>query len=182
MTVLERKPRPIDKEHGQSRAPEDFGELARLHRNLVFSIASRIVRNPHVAEDVTQEAMIRAFKAWPQFRGDCDPRAWLARVATNVAINHVMRTREFPDSIFDRADESDVAGQVERTAMCKALRGAIDHLPPMLRRPLVMFEYDGIGCEEIAKRLGISPGAVRVRLLRGRRHLKHEMSSWRSEV
>ena len=95
------------------------------------------------------------------------------------AINHLTRSREFPDAIFDRADDSDVAGQIERKAMCKALRGAIDQLPPMLRHPLVMFEYDGIGCQEIGRRLGISEGAVRVRLLRRRRHLTEDMSSWR---
>ena len=179
MPTRERGPLATQERPGQSRSPEDFAEVARLHRNLVFAIASRIVRNPQIAEDVTQEAMIRAFNAWPQFRGECEPRAWLARVATNVAINHVSRNREYPDAIFDRADESDVAGQFERKAMCKALRGAIDQLPPMLRRPLVMFEYDGMGCQEIGRRLGISEGAVRVRLLRGRRHLTKEMSSWR---
>ena len=84
MATRERRPVPIERDREQSRSPEDFAEVARLHRNLVFSIASRIVRNRQMAEDVTQEAMIRAFNAWPQFRGECDPRAWLARVATNV--------------------------------------------------------------------------------------------------
>lgn len=166
------------KGQGQPRAPDDFGELARLHRNLVFSVALRIVRNRHVAEDVTQEALYRAFKAWPHFRGECEPRAWLAKVATNVAVNHVGRNREFPDAISDRADESDLAGQVERMAMSQALQGAIENLPPTLRRPLLMFEYEGIGCGEIANRLGILPGAVRVRLLRARRQLTQEMLEW----
>ena len=174
----ERGPFPIDKRLGQSHTPEDFVEMAKLHWNLVFSVVLRIVRNHQVAEDVTQEAMFRAFKAWPHFRGECDPRAWLARIATNVAINQVMRNREFPDPIPDRADESDLPRQVEQVAMSEALLVAIDQLPPILRRPLVMFEYEGIGCAEIAKRLGISSGAVRVRLLRARRQLGHEMLSW----
>lgn len=178
MAAREREPLPIDNGQGQARAPEDFVELAKLHRNLVFSVALRIVRNRHIAEDVTQEALFRAFRGWPQFRGECEPRAWLASVATNVAINHVMRNREFPDPIPDRADESDLSRLVEQMAMSKALRVAIDQLPPLLRRPLVMFEYEGIGCGEIAKRLGISPGAVRVRLLRARRQLTEEMLSW----
>jgi len=178
MATREREPLPIDKQHAQSRTPDDFVKLAKLHRNLVFSVALRIVRNRHVAEDVTQETMFRAFKAWPQFRGESDPRTWLARVATNVAINQVMRNREFPDLIPDRADESDLHREVEQMAMSKALRAAIDQLPPLLRRPLVMFEYEGIGCGEIAKRLGISPGSVRVRLLRARRQLTEEMLSW----
>ena len=172
MATLERGQVPIQQS-------DDFAEVARLHRNLVFAIAARIVRNQQAAEDVTQETLIRAFNAWPLFRGDCDPRSWLARVATNVAINHVTRSRESPGAIVDRAGESDVAGQIEHKAMCKALRGAIDQLPPSLRHPLVMFEYDGMGCQEIGKRLGISEGAVRVRLLRGRRHLTVDMSSWR---
>jgi len=178
MATREREPLPIDEHHAQSRVPGDFVELARLHRNLVYSVALRIVRNRHVAEDVTQEALFRAFRAWPHFRGECDPRAWLARIATNVAINQVMRNREFPDPIPDRADESDLPRQVEQVAMSEALLVAIDQLPPILRRPLVMFEYEGIGCAEIAKRLGISSGAVRVRLLRARRQLGHEMLSW----
>lgn len=178
MAAREREPLPIDHGQGQSRAPEGFVELAKLHRNLVFSVALHIVRNRQVAEDVTQETLFRAFKAWPQFRGECEPRAWLARLATNVAINQVMRNREFPNPITDRADESDLARQVEQMAMSQALRVAIDQLPPQLRRPLVMFEYEGIGCGEIAKRLGISPGAVRVRLLRARRQLTEEMLSW----
>jgi len=178
LATRQREPRPIDKHHAQLRAPEDFVELAKLHRNLVFSVALGIVRNRHAAEDVTQETLFRAFKAWPQFRGECEPRAWLARVATNVAINQLMRNREFPDPIPDRADEFDLTHHVEQRAMSEALRVAIAQLPPILRRPLVLFEYEGVGCGEIANRLGISSGAVRVRLLRARRQLSHEMLSW----
>ena len=178
MAGCEREQLSTHKNYGNSRTPEGFGELATLHRSLMFSVAFRIVRNPQVAEDVTQEAMLKGFKAWPQFRGDCDPRAWLVRVVTNVAINHVVRNREFPDSISDRADESDLAGQVERRAMRDALRGEIDQLPLGLRQPLMMFEYDGVACEEIGTRLGITPGAVRGRLMRGRRHLTRQMLTW----
>jgi RNA polymerase sigma-70 factor, ECF subfamily len=173
------KPLPIERSQRQSRTPQDFGELAKLHRNLIFSVALGIVRNRQVAEDVTQETFTRAFKAWPQFRGECEPRAWLARVATNVAISQVERNREFPDLIADRADESDLAGQVEQLAMNEALQGAIDRLPPLLRPALLMFEYEKMGYKEVARRLGISPDAVRVRLLRARRHLTEQMTAWR---
>ena len=166
------------KNEGKAPAPEDFGELAKLHRKLVFAVAFRIVRNRQVAEDVTQEAMYRGFKAWPQFRGECEPRTWLLTIATNVAVSQVGRNREFPDSIADRADETDLAGRVEKMAMSTALRGAIQQLPPNLRRPLVMFEYEGMNCGAIAKSLGILPGAVRVRLLRARRQLTHDMLDW----
>jgi RNA polymerase sigma-70 factor (ECF subfamily) len=100
------------------------------------------------------------------------------RVATNVAINQVMRNREFPNPIPDKADESDLPRLVEQMAMSEALRVAIDQLPPTLGRPLVMSEFEGIESAEIAKRLGISPGAVRVRLLRARRQLAEEMMAW----
>jgi RNA polymerase sigma-70 factor (ECF subfamily) len=121
---------------------EAFGELVRRHQDFVYGAALRVVRNPVLAQDVAQDAFIRAYRALPEFRGQAAVRSWLYRIATNLAINAVQRRREYPADVFP---ERAAAGGPERDAvrgdMADHLRAAIEELPDDLKQPLVMREY-----------------------------------------
>ena len=81
---------------------EAFGELIRRHQDFVYGAALRVVRNPVLAQDVAQDAFVRAYKALPDFRGQAAVRSWLYRIATNLALNAVQRRKEYPADAFPR--------------------------------------------------------------------------------
>lgn len=159
---------------------EALGELIRRHQDFVYGAALRVVRNPVLAQDVAQDAFIRAYRALPEFRGQAAIRSWLYRIATNLALNAVQRRREYPaESLPERA----VAGGPEPEAvhgdMADHLRAAIEELPDDLKQPLVLREYGYRSYQEIADELELPLNTVRTRILRARRALRAAMEEWR---
>ena len=159
---------------------EAFGELVRRHQDFVYGAALRIVRNPVVAQDVAQEAFVRAHRALPGFRGQAQVRSWLYRIATNLALNAVQRQREYPtDELPDRPARRDPAADTESLALRRELEAAIDELTDKLKEPLVLREYEGMSYQEIADTLDLPINTVRTRILRARRALRERMEAWR---
>ncbi|MCP4967811.1 MAG: sigma-70 family RNA polymerase sigma factor [bacterium] len=159
---------------------EAFGELVRRHQDFVYGAALRIVRNPVVAQDLAQETFVRAHRALPGFRGQAQVRSWLYRIATNLALNAVQRRREYPtDAVPDRPTWIDPAYDAENLALRKELEEAIKQLPPKLRTPLVLREYEGLSYQAIADQLDLPINTVRTRILRARRSLRERMEAWR---
>ena len=159
-----------------------FGELVRRHQDFVFGAAMRVVRNPVLAEDLAQETFVRAYRALPDFRGESHVRSWLYRIASNLALNAVQRRKEYPSEAMPEPAATGASApgrQTELSALREALAEAVQSLPPDLRGPLVMREYEGLSYQEIAERTGLPLNTVRTRILRGRRALRGKMESWR---
>jgi len=157
-----------------------FGELIRRHQDFVYGAALRIVRNPVVAQDLAQEAFVRAHRALPGFRGQAQVRSWLYRIATNLALNTVQRRKEYPaETLPETPSRSDPASDAVNEALREDLEEAIAELPDKLKRPLVLREFDGLSYQEIADALGLPINTVRTRILRGRRALRERMEAWR---
>ena len=159
---------------------EAFGELIRRHQDFVYGAALRVVRNPVLAQDVAQDAFVRAYKALPDFRGQAAVRSWLYRIATNLALNAVQRRREYPaeelpETITSSGPEREIVGE----AMAASLRAAIEELPDDLKRPLVLREYESLSYQEIADTLDLPLNTVRTRILRARRALRTAMEQWK---
>ncbi len=140
----------------------------------------RVVKNPTIAEDLAQEAFVRAYRALPEFRHESQLRSWLYRIATNLALNAVTRRREFA---HDDVPEATAVPSAERGAERALLRAemhrAIESLPEDLRRCLVLREYEGMSYQEIADATGLPLNTVRTRILRGRRSLRSTLEAWR---
>lgn len=157
-----------------------FGELIRRHQDFVYGAALRIVRNPVLAQDIAQEAFVRAHRALPGFRGQAQVRSWLYRISTNLALNAVQRRKEYPaETIPDRPAQYDPASDAVNQALREDLEEAIAELPDKLREPLVLREFDGLSYQEIADRLDLPLNTVRTRILRARRTLRERMEAWR---
>jgi len=157
-----------------------FGELVRRHQDFVYGAALRIVRNPVMAQDLAQEAFVRAHRALSGFRGQAQVRSWLYRIATNLALNAVQRRREYPtDEVPDRPARIDPAHDAENLILRRELEDAIAELPPKLQRPLVLREYEGLSYQEIAETLDLPLNTVRTRILRARRSLRDRLEAWR---
>ncbi|MDX2343202.1 MAG: sigma-70 family RNA polymerase sigma factor [Acidimicrobiia bacterium] len=159
---------------------EAFGELVRRHQDFVYGAALRIVRNPVMAQDLAQETFVRAHRALPGFRGQAQVRSWLYRIATNLALNAVQRRREYPtDTVPDIPTRLDPARDAENLALRSELEDAIAELPPKLKKPLVLREYEGLSYQAIADTLDLPINTVRTRILRARRSLRERMEAWR---
>ncbi len=159
---------------------EAFGELVRRHQDFVFGAALRIVRNPVVAQDLAQDAFVRAYRALGSFEGRAQVRSWLYRIVTNLALNAVTRRREYPtDSIPERATDSGPERQAELAELRHRLNDVIEGLPENLRRPLVLREFGRLSYQEIADEMDLPLNTVRTRILRARRAMREDMEAWR---
>jgi RNA polymerase sigma factor (sigma-70 family) len=155
---------------------EAFETLFRQHQGEVFRWIRRIVRNSATAEELTVETFWRVHRARARF----DPAAgsfggWLRRIATNTAIDHLRRDRREvpllndPPGVArpDPREQSELRGQILH---------AMNTLTPRLRAVILLALVEEEPYEEIAKALGISIGAVKVRVFRGVRILREELS------
>jgi RNA polymerase sigma-70 factor (ECF subfamily) len=159
-----------------------FDALVLKYQHKVVKLVMRYVRNPAEAEDIAQEAFIKAYRALPQFRGDSAFYTWLYRIAINTAKNAVVsRDRSPIDFELDlqNPDESyDMHGRLKDSETPEALvmtdeiratvNSAIDALPEDLRTAIVLRELEGLSYEEIAATMDCPVGTVRSRIFRAR--------------
>lgn len=159
-----------------------FAALVRSHQNEVYTLARRLVGDPHLAADVAQEALIRAWKALPKFRGDAQLSTWLHRITVNTAWTHKKRAKRHASASIDEvvelpavpgADHPELAG--EMLELRGRLRHALDKLPVALRQVVVLKNVYGWSHAEIAEAMGISVTASKVRLHRARTRLAKDL-------
>jgi RNA polymerase sigma-70 factor (ECF subfamily) len=165
-----------------------FDALVLKYQHKVLKLVQRYVRDPAEAEDVTQDAFIKAYRALPGFRGDSAFYTWLYRIAINTAKNSLVSSRRRPMTYdLDGDGSGPDPGQrlrdpdtPERLLLTDEIRAtvnrAIDSLPEDLRTAIVLRELEGLSYEDIARTMECPVGTVRSRIFRAReaidRHLK----------
>jgi RNA polymerase sigma-70 factor (ECF subfamily) len=156
--------------------------LVLKYQHKVVKLVMRYLRDPADAEDVAQEAFIKAYRALPQFRGDSAFYTWLYRIAINTAKNALAARERNPvsyDLDLQGNDEStDVVARLkdpetpEGLALTEEIRttvnAAISELPEELRTAIVLRELEGMSYEEIAESMDCPVGTVRSRIFRAR--------------
>lgn len=156
--------------------PACFGELVSRHQAFVFGAAFRVTKDRSLAEDIAQDAFLKAFRVADSYRGEGPVRGWLYRIAQNLALNAVTRSRETPsDDIDEMAFHRTPEWEVLRDAEIGRVRAAIEALPLPLRSPLVLREYHDDTYEEIAEKLDIPINTVRTRIHRARKALEESL-------
>ena len=157
-----------------------FDALVLKYQHKVVKLVMRYVRNPAEAEDIAQEAFIKAYRALPQFRGDSAFYTWLYRIAINTAKNAIVSRDRSPveyDLDLQNPEESyDMHGRLkdaetpEGLVLTEEIRsivnGAIAALPEDLRTAIVLRELEGLSYEEIAATMDCPVGTVRSRIFR----------------
>lgn len=165
-------------ERARNGDADAFADLVRMHQDEMYTLALRLTGSPDQAREVTQEALIRAWRALPKFRGDAALSTWLYRITVNTAWTlrrkakrHIAASLE---SVPEREDESYDQPQrmAESTDMRPRLRAALAQLSPALRAVVVMKEVYDWSHREIADELGITVTTAKVRLHRGRKALQ----------
>lgn len=155
-----------------------FTELVRLHQHEVFTLALRLVGDRELAADVAQDALVRAWRALPKFRGEAKFSTWLHRITVNTAWSTSKKWRRHRLEPLD-AEKTVVAfnGLSPEQAgididMGVRLRTALNRLSRPVRTVVVLKDVYGWSHPEIASQLGISMTAAKVRLHRGRKSLR----------
>jgi RNA polymerase sigma-70 factor (ECF subfamily) len=155
-----------------------FAALVREHSDMVYTLARRLVGDPHLAADIAQETMIRAWKSLPQFRGDAQLSTWLHRITVNTAWTQKKRANRHLVAPLDEVGElaapvdintPEFAGEI--ADLRGRLRTALDRLSDSQRQIVVMKDIHGWSHAEIAESAGISVTAAKVRLHRARARL-----------
>lgn len=153
------------------------------HLDAAYNLACWLLGNDRDAEDVTQEACLRAFKFYSGFRGG-DPRAWLLTIVRRSAWSFLQRNRRYDESVeFDEElhGVEDVSANPEtammRTGDVELVRQAIATLPAVFREVLVLRELEGCSYKEIADIADVPVGTVMSRLTRARRQLQLALST-----
>jgi len=153
---------------------EAFDELVRKHQRPLFGYVYRMCGNRADAEEVVQQALIRAWQGLAGFRGQSSFKTWLYRIATNLCINRVTRRKplvELPEEL--PAPKSDEPAAAHRQRVVDELvQHALEQLPKDQRAALVMVTYDDMSYQEIAHALGKTAKAVDSLLVRARRNLR----------
>ena len=151
-----------------------FEALFRSHQGEVYGWIVRIVRDPSAAEDLTVETFWRIHRAHARFDPTRSFGAWARRIATNAALDHLKTTRwetDLPDDLPSRPLPDPGISQELRRKVARAFR----RLPPQLRITATLALIEEQPYQEIADALGVSIGAIKVRVFRARRFLRKEM-------
>jgi len=160
-----------------------FEEIVRRYQRRVYAVAFRIVRRHDVADDVTQEAFIRAHQALGSFDLSRPFGPWICRIAANLAINHVRspesREEPLPEGHAEEpsADPGPESGVLEREGR-EVLRRAVAGLPGEQRAVFVLRVYEELSYREIAEALDLSMGTVMSRLSRAREKLRQALEPY----
>ena len=161
---------------------EAFEELVRRHQHQVYGLAMKLTGDRHLAADVAQEALIRAWKALPTFRGEAAFGTWLHRITVNVAWTLRRRNQRHRGVELELAEprlEADQIGHPERAGETSDLRKRLDRalarLTPSARQVVILKDVQGWSHAEIAESLGITVTAAKVRLHRARATLQEHL-------
>lgn len=156
-----------------------FNELVRSTYRDVYALAYRLTRNAEDANDVVQDAFVRAYRAIRRFRGDSSFSTWMYRITSNCASTHLSRrSRHFTAEldhdtpILDTRPEQDPSLRAEAALLRQHVDRAVRALPERLRQVVVLRDLHDLSHSEIAAELGISTTAAKVRLHRARQRLR----------
>jgi RNA polymerase sigma-70 factor (ECF subfamily) len=167
---------------------DEFVRFMQAYQDMVFSTAARLTGNDAQAQDIAQEVFLKAFQNFEQLRCSSSAGGWLKTVATNMTLNHLSRYRRrwsfFSELRRDDADDdrefefADIHAvpdaslediHVEQRQML--IQRALNQLPDQQRIPLVLYHFEDMPYDEIARKMRISLSKVKTDILRGREAL-----------
>jgi RNA polymerase sigma-70 factor (ECF subfamily) len=154
---------------------EAFETLVRQFQGDIYAWTVRIVRDPGIAEDLTVETLWHIYRARHHFRPDGNFGAWARRIATNLAIDHVRRQRPEQSLIAEPAGAVPTDHLQQRDTQDR-IQQAFHRLPAKLRVAATLALVEELPYDEIAEALGISVGAVKVRVFRAVRILRKRLT------
>ena len=171
---------------------EAFSQLVKRYDRNIFRIAQHITHNEEDAQDVVQEAFLKAYRNLQQFQGNSKFYTWLVRIAVNEALMKLRRRRADKTVSIDEDVETEDGSMPREVAdwspnpeqlygqseLGDILKKTIQGLPPGFRTVFVLRDVEGMSTEETAEMLGLSIPAVKSRLLRARLQLRERLAKY----
>jgi RNA polymerase sigma-70 factor (ECF subfamily) len=163
--------------------PERFEQVVLPHLDAAYNLARWLLGSSADADDVVQEAFVRALRFFDGFRGG-DSRAWLLKIVRNTAYSWVRKNR--PAQLADEFDETvhssettmeNAEAKLLSRAESERVRRALETLPVAFREVLVLREIEGLSYKEISEVTGVAMGTVMSSLSRARQKLRDELGT-----
>jgi RNA polymerase sigma-70 factor (ECF subfamily) len=166
---------------GDQRA---YAQLVRRYQSqLRFSLRQLCNGDQALADDMAQEAFIKAYKALPAFRGDARFSTWLYRIAYNLVMSYKRKnTPDIDQDAVDRAQGSESHEEAERLSMARDLNAAMGELSSAQRQAVHLCMQRGFSHEEAASIMKLPLGTVKSHVNRARAKLQELLQPWREEV
>ena len=159
-----------------------FEREALVHLDRLYAFALRLTGgNEATAEDLVQDAILRAYRAWHQYKAGTNCRAWLLTILRNSYLNQQRREGRLPVSIPGTAGPVDPERDFFSHIIDEPLMRAIDALPLPYREAVVLSDIEGLGYREVAEILAVPVGTVKSRIFRGRRSLRSRLRDYAAE-
>jgi RNA polymerase sigma-70 factor (ECF subfamily) len=165
----------------QADTRREFEERLAECGPLAYRVARGVLRNTADAEDVAQEALLRAYRQFDRLRDRSRFRAWLVRIAFRLALDRLRsgKRRDVRDTLWSQPEYQPRAANAEDLAASNEFQAHLDHalseLPEKLRLVLLLAAMEGHTIDEIAGMLGISTGTVKSRIFYARRQLAEKL-------
>ncbi len=171
---------------------EAFEQLVARHETAMYTLAMRMLRNPHDAQDVVQQTFLSVLENLEKFAGESQFRTWLVRIATNHALKLLRKKRGLPTTQEAPTTEDDSSqlphpqfiapwrenpGHVAQSReTMQLISDALDELDEKYRLAFILRDIEGLSVDETAQAMQISPANVKVRLLRARLMLRERLT------
>ena len=168
-----------------------FHDLIRPYERTVYMTALSVVREPAEAEDVAQEAILKAYRGLASFRGDAKFSSWLISITLNEARSRLRKSaRVTVESLDDTGQDGDYtpflvadwreipSETLEREELTEQIERAITNLPPTYREVFLLRDKEEMSIEEIAQTVGITANLAKVRLFRARMLLQKRLAPY----
>jgi len=154
-------------------------ELFEQYHQAIFAYLYRLVNDKEWAHDLTQDVFLKVFQHKQTLQTIQNKRAWIYRIASNLAFNALNRQRRFTWLPWHREDSHHVQyiGLAEQIGEQAAVETALNQLPPSYRAPLLLYSRYGFSVKEVALAMEISEGAVKNRLYRAREMFRQHYDS-----
>jgi RNA polymerase sigma-70 factor, ECF subfamily len=183
---------PVPTEPAGAMTPVDFTTFMRNYQDMVYTTAVRLLNNEAQAEDISQEVFIKAYERFEDLSTSPTAGGWLKTVTTNLSLNHLQRYRKrwrfFSELVrqdddggdeapveFSSPDDDFLAG-LNQNDRREWVERALAKLPEHQRVPLVLYHFEDVPYDEIARRLRVSLAKVKTDILRGRAALAQILS------
>ena len=164
---------------------EAFNTIVERYQRRLLGVIMPLIRSRSEAEEVVQEAFIKALRGIRHFRGDCAFYTWMYRITLNCAKYHLGRRRREPSTVlgpeledwpdFDYLDEHTPEAAFSAKQLVMSIDRALQRMPPLLSTALLLREVDGLCYQEIGEIMGCPVGTVRSRIFRAREFLARLM-------
>lgn len=171
---------------------QDFEQEALPQLDAVYRVALRLSGNESQADDLTQETMLKAFRAWHQYRPGTNVRAWLLTILRNTFINEYRKNRRTARqvdigeieafTVFHDVQDTDPEGSFFDQIVDEEVTQAIDALPHDFREALVLSDIEGLSYQEIAEITEVPVGTVKSRIFRARQALQRKLYDYAVEM